>query len=251
MKHLLIVFILSAITLAYAQAPQYTMKEVNRVYNSEQYKRDSAYTISIVWPVFDENGPNSSLAQTLNFETRNILQVGTGTVEDIVDSMIAMYQSWESEDDFGVYWSHEHSLSVSETGGKIVSITESGWDYAGGAHGLGFVFYHNYSVETEKKLELSDLLLPGGEEVLRAAAEEIFRKDLDLVGKDLTEQGYWFGEGGFTLNSNFKPETTSITFFYNSYEIAPYAAGPTEITIPYEKFRQVIKKDGPLGFVVD
>ncbi len=250
MKNFLIVFILSAITVSYAQAPQYTMKEINRVYNSEQYKRDSVYTISISWPIFDENGQNGQLAQTLNTVTKDILQTGTGTVEDVVDSMIAMYQSWESEDEFGAYWSHEHSLSVAETGGKIISIIESGWDYAGGAHGLGFVLYHNYSIETGQKIELQDCITAGGEEVLRSAAEEIFRNERDLVGKDLTEEGYWFGEGGFVLNTNFLPEETAITFFYNSYEIAPYAAGPTEIIIPYEKFKQVIKKDGPLGFAL-
>ncbi len=251
MKKILIVFILSALTFIQAQVPDYTIKEIHKVYNSEQYKRDSAYLISITWPVFDEKGPNGSLAKTLNFETRNILQLGNGSVEDIVDSMLATYQSWESEDDFGVYWSHDQNLSVRVSGDKIISFIDAGWDYSGGAHGLGYVMYHNYSVDTEKKLELSDLLVPGGEELLRAQAEQIFRVQYDLVGKDLAEEGFWFGENGFSLNANFLPGEKSITFYYNSYEIAPYAFGPTEVTVPYENFKQVIRADGPLGFVFE
>ena len=251
MKIVLFVFFLPVFALLHAQTPEYITRELNKVYSSEQYKRDSAFVISVSWPEFKEDGPNGSLAQTLNFKIKNILQVGTGTVAGAVDSMIATYTAWESEDDFGAYWSHEHNISVRVTGGKIISLIENGWDYAGGAHGLGYVTYYNYSVETEKKLELSDLIVSGGEKLLTAQAEEIFRKQNDLVGKDLTEAGFWFGENGFTLNTNFIVDEKSITFFYNSYEIAPYAYGPTEITIPFENFKQVIKKDGPLGFVFE
>lgn len=251
MKSILIVFILSAFTFIHAQAPRYTMKEVKRVYNSEKYNRDSAYVISISYPIFDENGQNSFLAKKLNKEVLSQMPIDSGTVEDAADGMIEFYQQYESEDDFGVYWSFEMNVSVKETGGKIISLLTGAYDYSGGAHGNGFVSFSNYAMEGGRKLALSDIVDEEGKKTLTRVAEEVFRKDKDLVGKDLTEEGYWFGEEGFFLNDNFLLDETSITFFYNSYEIAPYAAGPSEIIIQYDQFKAAIKKDGPLSFLFE
>jgi hypothetical protein len=39
------------------------------------------------------------------------------------------------------------------------------------------------------------------------------------------------------MNDNYGFTTQGIVFVFNSYEIASYAEGPTEILIPYEKIR--------------
>ncbi len=35
-------------------------------------------------------------------------------------------------------------------------------------------------------------------------------------------------------------------FYFNPYEIAPYSMGPTEILIPYDEIKNIIKEDGLL-----
>jgi hypothetical protein len=39
----------------------------------------------------------------------------------------------------------------------------------------------------------------------------------------------------------FTPE--GVHFFYNPYEIAAYARGPIELTIPYEELKGIIRKE--------
>jgi hypothetical protein len=42
------------------------------------------------------------------------------------------------------------------------------------------------------------------------------------------------------LNDNFAVAKRGIIFYFNSYEIAPYAMGPTELLIPYAKLSGII-----------
>ena len=38
-----------------------------------------------------------------------------------------------------------------------------------------------------------------------------------------------------------------MTFFYNTYEIAPYAMGTTELPLSYRVIGELIRPDGLLG----
>jgi hypothetical protein len=53
--------------------------------------------------------------------------------------------------------------------------------------------------------------------------------------------GYTFPEDRFALNDNYGFSREGISFFFNSYEIAPYVMGPTEVLIPYDRIREWIK----------
>ena len=57
----------------------------------------------------------------------------------------------------------------------------------------------------------------------------------------LNENYYEFPDDKFQLNQNYGFRKDGIVFYYNNYEIAPYAAGPTEVVIPYESVRTWIK----------
>jgi hypothetical protein len=53
----------------------------------------------------------------------------------------------------------------------------------------------------------------------------------------LLEHGFEFPRNKFKLNDNYGFTRDGIVFVFNSYEIASYAEGPTEIIIPYKKIR--------------
>jgi hypothetical protein len=63
----------------------------------------------------------------------------------------------------------------------------------------------------------------------------------------LKHAGYEFPHDAFALNDNFSIGANGITFFYNPYEIASYADGPTELLMTYREINELIKPDGPLG----
>ena len=57
---------------------------------------------------------------------------------------------------------------------------------------------------------------------------------------ELHEEGYLNWTDMYP-SKNFLLSPDGIKFYYNAYEIAPYAAGPTEITIPYESLKDILK----------
>jgi len=64
--------------------------------------------------------------------------------------------------------------------------------------------------------------------------------------ENLEEAGFWFNEGNFKLNDNFLITTDGLKFFFNSYEIGPYAIGTTELLIPFSRIKNILKDNSVL-----
>lgn len=98
--------------------------------------------------------------------------------------------------------------------------------YLGGAHGSYDVHYYNFNRNTGKLLNISDIVPAEKEMLVLMAMGDQLCKDWDA--KDLTELQEKTGItmlGDLYLTNNFLIDGDSIEFFFNQYEIAPYAAG--------------------------
>lgn len=83
---------------------------------------------------------------------------------------------------------------------------------------------------------------------LTQIAEKHFRESKGLKLTDsLSEAGCEFPNDTFALKDNFSIGAKGITFLYNTYEIASYANGPTELFLTYHEIKDLLKPDGPLG----
>ena len=81
------------------------------------------------------------------------------------------------------------------------------------------------------------------------AGERAFRLARELKETDdLAVAGFFESAAGrFALNENFAPTVDGLAFHYDAYEIAAYAAGPTDLLIPWEEIADLILADGPLA----
>lgn len=108
--------------------------------------------------------------------------------------------------------------------------------------------YRSYDLTTGKVLELSDILVEGYEEELNKLAEIEFRMDKKIPPSEpLNEQGYFFENGQFRLNTNFAIMNKSLLFYYNAYEIGPYSMGPTELELKLTDYVNLINPAGVIG----
>lgn len=115
---------------------------------------------------------------------------------------------------------------------------------AGGVHPFGNTLFVNFETGTGRILKLSDLVKEDALPKLTSLAEAQFRRDRGLSSSDsVSEQGYNFPGGHFRLNDNFGAGEKELLFVFNTYEIAAGAAGPTEIAIPYQVIRNLLKPD--------
>lgn len=144
---------------------------------------------------------------------------------------------------FGQTWSLEVKSAVLRQSPKWVSVAHNNFVYSGGAHPNHATRFANYDRATGHRLTLAELFQPDFEKTLTGIAERHFRQNEGLKpGAPLTE-GYFFDDGKFRLNDNFTLTATGLKFLYNPYEIKPYAAGETELDVPFSELEGILKKD--------
>ena len=52
-------------------------------------------------------------------------------------------------------------------------------------------------------------------------------------------------------NSNFYITDESINYVFNPYEIAPYYIGQTEVTLTFERIKDLLKPNSPIAYLVE
>lgn len=153
---------------------------------------------------------------------------------------------------FSEFEAREEAL-VRRADSKVVSILYKGHAYEGGAHGFTYYYGENYDTKTGELLKLEDVVLNPDE--LPTAVKE----QLDLHWDPL----YFYED--LDLNQHFKENMDSIawlmdyhgiTFYFNPYEIAPYASGIQVVTVAFEDYPELfaesyIKGSESYGIQID
>ncbi len=144
--------------------------------------------------------------------------------------------------DWGASWQRNIDISLLLFGDSLLSLQYTEESYTGGAHGNNLLAFINLDPKTGEIVKLDRLLKPGYEEVLRTIGEEIFRRNHELSDTaSFEDNGFQFTNDKFSLNDNYGFSREGISFYFNSYEIAPYATGPTEVMIPYARISAWLK----------
>lgn len=136
--------------------------------------------------------------------------------------------AWEAYVNQNIYFRSDSLITV----GTTAEI------FSGGAHGYKTLTFQNFNSNTGKILKHRDIFHPG----FREYAEKIFRREQDIPSTDnINSTGFWFENDRFHLPENIGFSENSLILIYNSYEIAPYAAGDIVIEIPKEEIQTFLK----------
>ena len=134
-------------------------------------------------------------------------------------------------------WSLEMGFTLTGQG-TYVRLTASGWSYTGGAHGNGNTSYYLVDKKTGKTLKVEDFFTDRAK--LNEVAQKYYRLQNDIPDDvTLEEYGLWFEGNNFDVNENFYFTENSVCFYFNTYEIAPYAGGPSEVVIPLSELKEI------------
>jgi hypothetical protein len=165
------------------------------------------------------------------------------SMREIGEIFIKDYDDFKSEipESFGG-WHYTANVNVEVLTDTLLSMSVNDEYYTGGAHGGSGVYFINLNPKTGAEFTLDDFLKPDYQDELTSLGNEIFRETRALPDTaSLSDNYFEFPENKFELNKNYGFKKEGIVFYYNNYEIAPYAAGPTEVLIPYEELRDWIK----------
>lgn len=110
----------------------------------------------------------------------------------------------------------------------VITIAVDSYTFTGGAHGNSVITLLNFDPETGNLYTQDEIFKKSSD--LKALVEKSFK--METASKSNTSEDYFFGED-FKLPENVGFNEEGIIFLYNTYEIASYAQGITEFTIPY------------------
>ena len=167
----------------------------------------------------------------------------TAYVKRYHQELMPYYMEEQQKGEVGAWYNYVYELTTS-----LVSAQDSVWGYRfervtyeGGAHGNHTINYVNFDKASGQQIALDDVFVADYEEpltrVLLSALQEFYgMESLD----ELHDAGFLTWTEMYP-SKNFLLGTDGMHFYYNAYEIAPYAFGPTELIIPYESLTDLMK----------
>lgn len=191
--------------------------------------------IEVNYPVFANNANlNEVIERQVKTNIADFIMEAEGDEDlDVLTTMFMdSYQEFkESFPESEAPWTVETDVIVSATTPNYISFAFNTNSYTGGAHPNSSIIYLNLTPEGK---EIKDLAFFFNDvQQLQKIAEDLFRKKYALTPDDnLAEKGFVFDNDSFSLTENFGFTNSAVIFYYNSYDIAPYAQGPTALLIP-------------------
>ena len=123
------------------------------------------------------------------------------------------------------------------------------FDFSGYADGAAHPYHYsltlNYDLEKGEKLSLGDLF-PTDSDYLgtlsRYCIAELSKRDIGFYGG--------FQQGAEPTPDNYRNwniSASGLMITFDEYQVAPYAAGPQSVTVPYSALTTLINPKGPLA----
>jgi hypothetical protein len=200
---------------------------------------------AVTYPVF--HGLDSLAAKRIQQKIDSAITLGYAegklqTIEENGNVFVEQFESFKRETpDLTMGWSFEGKIEVQLLTDTLISLSVNTNDFTGGAHpNASRIFINTRPEGTSVKLD--NVLKPGYQSVLAQEGEKAFRAERKLTADaSLSENFFEFENDQFKLTDNYGFTATGIEFYFNSYEIAPYAAGPTRVFIPYTSIKDWLK----------
>ncbi|MEG1562990.1 MAG: RsiV family protein [Bacteroides sp.] len=113
-------------------------------------------------------------------------------------------------------------------------------EYTGGAHGIYNTNFLNIDLQSMRPLHLNDLFVEDYEPLLTDLIwNQLMATNKVTTHEALEDLGYG-STGEIAPVENFYLDEEGITFYYNVYDITPYAMGPVEVKIPFEMMEHLL-----------
>ncbi len=156
------------------------------------------------------------------------------------DSYLSAKNFYESFPDTALLpYTMEVNFSTECNGQKLLSFKLLSNSYLGGAHSNPMTKGVTFDIVSNKVLSFETMYI-NNINVVNATLNRLIEQYVE--DNNLSEILYPFEKGQLPLpyKDNFYLTKKGVTYIYNPYEIAPFAAGIINIPIPYEKLLDIL-----------
>lgn len=170
----------------------------------------------------------SHIANMLNFSEEESDSI---SLEGAVTKFDTEYAAFKSDfEESSLVWEAMFDGEVTYQSPDVITIAINSYLNTGGAHGNMNITLFNFDPMSGNLLTLEDILLDIS--AFETIARDHFKKATKIEEEGFGE--YFFGDD-FHLPANIGFNDEGVFLFYNIYEIASYAMGITEFTIPFDE----------------
>ena len=196
------------------------------------------YTITCSYPVVSIDG-NDAAAEKINADISSRVDNYNAGVNSTAESAKEDFEymlSSADEDYVPTPYTADLSFTLIRADDNVISFTENGYDYMGGAHGSPSTVGANYDAKTGDLIAFTDL----------SDDPDAFHADTLAYNQELAQTEYYSSQmfstddiTNGTLEDTLYADNVwylspaGLVFMSAPYAIAPYAAGTLEFTIPY------------------
>lgn len=245
----------AAIELEEAAEMSFDLKKFEFADNSESSDPALQTTFTIEYPEFSNQLPEE-VKDSLNRIFGTFLSGSETPVPEIPDfgalskEFFAERASVMAEFPNEAPWLMSRSIAVTAKIGNLLSIALTEMSFTGGAHPNSYTLYKVIDLSNGSTVKLFDIIDRSKKVDLDRLRFAALEKEKAGSEPGLDWKSYFFvnsleSGGDFYKNENFMISKDALGFLYNYYEIAPYAFGMTELSIPAADFKALLKADSP------
>jgi hypothetical protein len=222
--------------------------------DTASYKRVDLTRIIFQYPLLDTQ-TNSVLTKKINASIQAELclnQAGDMAYQSVNQRMDDFIQDFKENQaefkkmdlKFASKWLSEININVLLNNGYFISYQIDETNFTGGAHANVWKRFYNFSVKNTTKLTLDDIFLENYEGPLSKIAENYFKKAVGLsTNTNIEETDFEFESGAFELSPHFALQKDALHFYYNPYDLGPFALGEVSFSIPYVEIRPLLHQN--------
>lgn len=165
-------------------------------------------------------------------------EIEVGTMEEAIVSFKKGYENLrEIYPDENTLWEADIDGKISYEDKNVLTVHLDSYIFTGGAHGYKSIRFLNF--DKKKGTELENWQLFKNTREFEKLAEEKFRAQEKIPeGQSINGTGLMFEKDSFYLPENIGFSEKGLELLYNQYEVASYADGPIELTIPYKDLKK-------------
>lgn len=136
-------------------------------------------------------------------------------------------------------WSKIKEVNILHNEHDVLSLEFHDYGFTGGAHGLSISKFKVIDLQTGMQVGLDELFVPGYREELEKAINRAARVKYKLAREEgLKKAGFY--DDAVSPGENFYLTKDGIGFFYNQYEVAPFALGPVSIFVSFQDLKSIL-----------
>ncbi|MES2279533.1 MAG: DUF3298 domain-containing protein [Bacteroidota bacterium] len=205
-------------------------------------KPDSGCTVvQFKYPVFTAQPAFNDTVRHRTATLFGVYKKADTSFKQFADKFMKAYQQEMVNRNTKIIYTLQTATTVVRQDSALTTLQLSGYSFQGGAHGSSLTTFINWDTKAHKYIKLNDILVDNYQPALDSVAEKIFRKQENLSDTEPLKTNYFFAKDKFSLNDNFSITPMGLRFIYNEYEIKPYAAGKTELFIPYTQIQTLLR----------